>query len=182
MQDKPLVLLKDALKYHQGSVACGAPRFRHPALISYMLASGEEDEGPQHEPGGPVHLVLHQLLRSHFSRLIAFITGQAYVMISIEGRATAMRAGSLIASRHAELRSRRRCYPRWRSCPSSSALCGLHRDLGEQGVLPRQLQGHQPAHPLCGFHGHLYLLASKFFVVIETSTTRCSSASAWTAR
>ena len=178
MQDKPLgSSLKDALKYHQGSVACGAFLVSVIQFISYMLKFLEKRMKVLSTNSAVryiwycINCCVHCL-----KRLIAFITGQAYVMIAIEGKgffASAMRAGSLIAS-HAMQSAAVQIVG-----DSILALAKLSVVIGSGvaciAILENKEYYHgnfkvtSPLTPCVVSMVISYLLASKFFAVIETS-------------
>ncbi|QDZ23052.1 choline transporter-like protein [Chloropicon primus] len=178
MQDSPLSgSFKNAFKYHQGSVACGAFLVSIVQFVAILLKFLEKRMKAMSTNSAVryiwycINCCIHCL-----KRLIAFITGQAYVMIAIEGKGffkSAMRAGGLIAANALKSAAVQIVGDSILALAKLSVVIGSGvaciAILENKEYYHGSLKVTSPLTPCIASMIISYLLSSKFFAVIETS-------------
>ena len=169
--------LKNAFKYHQGSIAFGSLLVSVIQFISIILKFIEKRMKAISNNTAVKYMWYCINCCMHCLRqLITFITGQAYVMIAIEGKGfigSAVRAGSLIAANALKSAAVQIVGD------SILALAKLSVVIGSGIACIAMLENQQyyhgsfkvtsPVMPCVASMIISYLLATKFFSVIETS-------------
>ena len=168
---------KRAFKYHQGSIAFGSFLV---ALIQFVSILLKILEKRMHavQNNSAVRYIWYCIncCISCLRSVITFISGQAYVMIAIEGKgfiSSAMRAGGLIASNALKSAAVQIVGDSILALAKLSVVAGAGvasiAMLENQEYYHGNLKVTSPLTPCCASMIVSYLLANKFFSVMETS-------------
>ena len=178
MPEKPLSSsFKRAFKYHQGSIAMGSFLVALIQFVRYILKFLEKRmQGLKTNSAVKYIWYCINCCIYCLHKLIAFITGQAYVMIAIEGKgfiASALRAGSLIASNALKSAAVQLVGDSILFLAKLSVI--LASGVACIAMLENQAYYHgnfkvtSPLTPCIASMIVSYFLSSKFFAVVETS-------------